>query len=267
MPNANDTGVDQGPISSFEELETARIWAVISPPVYRLFWPLEGAFPEAISVMQDEPSPSLTPYYVNGVYHSISSEPVSEPKISSVTVRIQSFSNWEDAWDDYHERHEGMEGRLRGPLEPHEYDPEDIDPEDAWDRAHRLLACCGGDPRPRDRESVSITVVPAAGAFVTVHDYVSTLHPWLMGMKEDIWRSTDVWQGGLKDMMVVFYLDRVNCVDVAEKALRIRKPPVVYKRAAPLEKGTVLYLGPAGPDNESESVVYGPSLPPSDLVS
>ena len=94
-----------------------------------------------------------------------------------------------------------------GPLEDHEYDPQDDE------RGERLLECCG-ESRPRNMEARIIVVRPASGTFVTVHDYVSALHPWLMGMKEDIRRS-DVWDCGLTDMMVVSH--RLNVLNMQEK--------------------------------------------------
>ena len=39
--------------------------------------------------------------------------------------------------------------------------------------------------RPRDKEA-RLEVKAAPGEFLTVHDYVSAVHPWLMGLREDI---------------------------------------------------------------------------------
>jgi hypothetical protein len=45
---------------------------------------------------------------------------------------------------------------------------------------------------------VKKVVTPAtdgeAAGFVTVHDYLSTLHPWLTGLKKDIIRAETVWE-------------------------------------------------------------------------
>ena len=47
--------------------------------------------------------------------------------------------------------------------------------------------CCGTQ-RPRGK-AFSVVVKPSASSgkeFVTLHDYLSTVHPWLMSLREDI---------------------------------------------------------------------------------
>lgn len=52
--------------------------------------------------------------------------------------------------------------------------------------------CCD-EERPRGK-ALKLVVKPAAGGsgFVTVHDYVSAVHPWLMSMREDILKAMGV---------------------------------------------------------------------------
>jgi len=51
-----------------------------------------------------------------------------------------------------------------------------------------LLRCCGQD-RPRNK-TASITIMASAtdpdAGYVTIRDYVSALHPWLMGLRGEI---------------------------------------------------------------------------------
>lgn len=56
----------------------------------------------------------------------------------------------------------------------------------------QLLMCCD-EIRPHGKD-VKLVVKPATGGegFVTVHDYVSALHPWLMNMREDIVKAKGV---------------------------------------------------------------------------
>jgi hypothetical protein len=72
----------------------------------------------------------------------------------------------------------------------------DVDAEDeydAWDEADEelgsghLLECCGSE-RPRRSYGRYELLVTArgAGGFLTVHDYVEQVHPWLMSLKGDI---------------------------------------------------------------------------------
>lgn len=62
----------------------------------------------------------------------------------------------------------------------------------------QLLRCCGQD-RPRGKNT-KLTIRPArawdgcgGGGFVTVHDYVSALHPWLGRLGGRI-RASDYWR-------------------------------------------------------------------------
>lgn len=56
----------------------------------------------------------------------------------------------------------------------------------------QLLICCD-EIRPHGKD-VKLVVKPAGGGegYVTVHDYVSALHPWLMNMREDIVKAKGV---------------------------------------------------------------------------
>lgn len=76
-----------------------------------------------------------------------SQKPISDPKISSVTVRVNDLDLWESAWTDCHNRHDHIgatpPGMWYGSLE--DYDP-------AWDsdRDDHKLGCCG-EARPRGK--------------------------------------------------------------------------------------------------------------------
>ena len=132
---------------------------------------------------------------------------------------------------------EAQEGRRYGDLS-------DYDPNGDSDREEHLLGCCG-EPRPR-KKNVKILVKAASGTFVTAHDYLSTLHLWLMGMKEDIRRSTDVWQCGLTDMMVES--NGLNCLGVEEKSDWIRHASIVVNPTARRPE-LLSYFGPGfGPE-------------------
>jgi hypothetical protein len=46
-----------------------------------------------------------------------------------------------------------------------------------------LLRCCRAD---RPRKKGETLLVKATGAFLTIHDYLSVVHPWLLRRREDI---------------------------------------------------------------------------------
>jgi hypothetical protein len=100
-------------------------------------------------------------------------------------VGVLELNDWESSFDEIHEGHAEPDEDWDwgpdvcfGPLP--DYDPE----EDGPQRPDVLLRCCGQD-RPRKKGHLRLTV-EAAGDFLTVHEYVSAVHPWLMSMVDDI---------------------------------------------------------------------------------
>jgi hypothetical protein len=190
----------------------------LSPPAQRLFWRLSGPLPTSLSTMSRPHDPdSLEPYFQpstsTGTWHAISQCPLTEPPVSSIAVGVYELEMWEEQWLEMHREHssaaeeggeeeggeeESAEGVRWGELP--DYDEEE-DEEGEGDGAAggHLLTCCG-EERPRGK-AVSVMVEAAAShGFVTVHDYVSTVHPWLMSMREDILAAIRMHEGVVCDV-------------------------------------------------------------------
>lgn len=93
---------DEGPpYRSFNELQYNPTVAVyFSPAAKRLFWPLDGVFPTALSVMKTPRSADdLEPYFQQtldgGIWHKIAQLPMTKPKVSSVEVSVYDLEQWE----------------------------------------------------------------------------------------------------------------------------------------------------------------------------
>lgn len=152
----------------------------------RLFWTLNGALEDAIQVAPSEyydPGvfDSMEPYFdPDGSPHAVSQASLMEPPVSSLTVRIQCIDEWERAWDDQHWRCGDLEAnapdRNPGRLGPCPGD-ETLDPN------LYVLECCG-QKRPWSHDTQ--LQVAAQGEFLTVHEYVSAVHPWLMAMRDTL---------------------------------------------------------------------------------
>lgn len=145
-----------------------------------LFWPLAGPTLEAsgLAVMAGPTNPDVrAPYYdaAAGAWHPVGRLPISEPRVSSITVRVSDLEDWAGNWEethcDYVADEEGGDGAGNG--------------------------CCGME-RPAGKDA-SIVVTGtggvteggggaggAGGDFVSVHDFVAAVHPWLMGLRSDI---------------------------------------------------------------------------------
>ena len=162
----------------------------LSSDAKRLKWALEGPLHSAIEVMQSmkyDPKVPTEPYGEQTgpttIWHPTSQSPLTDPKVSSVIVQIPSVDDWEYEWLEFHrfchdpdENGEDPDEFLFGDLP--DYDPDS----DEEDEVH-LLRCCRAD---RPRKKGETLLVKATGAFLTIHDYVSVVHPWLLDRREHI---------------------------------------------------------------------------------
>ena len=68
------------------------------------------------------------------------------------------------------------------------------DPREDEEGPEHLLKCCG-TKRPRGKAHILVVKPTVSGNnFITIHDYLSAVHPWLMSLREDI-----LWAKGLAD--------------------------------------------------------------------
>lgn len=158
------------------------ILRLVSTAGKRLFWRLNGALEGAIQVAPSEyyePGAVMEPYFgQDGSPHPVSQASLLEPPVSSVTVRIRCIDAWEQDWADQHWRCRDANPsdlylRRLGPR------PGD----ETLDPPIYLLECCG-QKRPWARDTQ--LHVAARGEFLTVHEYVSAVHPWLMAMRDTL---------------------------------------------------------------------------------
>ncbi|KFY06764.1 hypothetical protein V492_07764 [Pseudogymnoascus sp. VKM F-4246] len=195
------------PYPSYEELQSDMVHIIHCPDAAkRLFWPLDGVFPTSISVMRTSSSPdSLESYFQpdtegnsGGKWHEISQLPLTEPKVSSVQVSVYHLDEWEDTWLEHHRGHIEAEYVRYGDMSDDDRPyPSEMNEDGGWDSdsdTEYLVGCCGED-RPT-KNAAKLVVKPSVGNdYVTVHDYVSAVHPWLMSMREDILKATMLFLG------------------------------------------------------------------------
>ncbi|KAH6658186.1 hypothetical protein BKA67DRAFT_689361 [Truncatella angustata] len=206
MATSQSGNLDEPPYTSFKELRSDEV--IFSPATRRLFWPLDGVFLTAISVMKIPRSPEdLEPYFQpdtggsgSGTWHEISQLPVTEPKVSSVEASVYGLDQWESDCIAWHGVHEGGEfdpeyvtyGDLSDEDRPYAKEPKEDGSWEEEEDTKFLLRCCGEDRPPRKR-GLKLVVTPSAGNhFVTVHDWVSAVHPWLVSLRDDVLRAKTV---------------------------------------------------------------------------
>ncbi|KAL5322675.1 hypothetical protein ACEPPN_010650 [Leptodophora sp. 'Broadleaf-Isolate-01'] len=154
---------------------------------WRLLWTLDNpSLKNAIWVTDASQSPdSQQPYYDSTTesWHEVSKSSMFEPKVLSITVRVDDFELWEDNWCEYHRHSEHPESSIDGARWGTIPDIAHVD--EYGDGLH-LLECCGTQRPLGKAVSVLVKASSSEHGFVTVHDYVSTIHPWLMSLHEEI---------------------------------------------------------------------------------
>lgn len=204
-------GSATGPSSSFPSYEERQQQELangsehktnISPDARRIRWALNGPLETSISVVQCgrvfDPEEVPEPYYLGdkedheggpACWHSISRSPLSEPRVSSVKVVVDPLDEWDRFWMDVHEGHTDPDATydpaevLYEPLPPAERDANLED--------KKLLRCCGED-RPLGKESDLIVRGTGEGGFVTIHDFLSVVHPYLLSRRDEILEAMEL---------------------------------------------------------------------------
>ncbi|KAL2016675.1 hypothetical protein VTK56DRAFT_3177 [Thermocarpiscus australiensis] len=132
-------------------------------------------------------------YYdaATGAWHPASRQPISEPRVSSITVRVLELRDWEDTWEELHWEHNAEEFRCEAGVVA----GEEVGDDDGGGGGGVAGGDCRcGAAKPVGMKDVSVVVTGTGGVteggggggFVTVHDYVTAVHPWLMGLRGDI---------------------------------------------------------------------------------
>ncbi|KAK4032100.1 hypothetical protein C8A01DRAFT_41457 [Parachaetomium inaequale] len=135
-----------------------------------LRWFLSGPLSTQIKVLSSvvDAESLQTPYQTDSTsFHPISACPISDPPVSSITVTADVLNGWAGDWEDAHHNH--THGRGDFATQP--------------DGTGLLMRCCGED---RPGPGPSLTVAASRQEFVTIHDFVMAVHPWLLALEPDI---------------------------------------------------------------------------------
>jgi hypothetical protein len=192
-----------------KELRSSGVDPLPTLATARLFWSFSGSLETSFSVMATAYNIDvLEPYFQpaaggDSPWHVISKSSLTHPPVSAIVVTVAHLEVWEPEWIDFHESHSDPYSHTKCQILQYG-DLPDYDPEKDEDPPH-LLVCCGTD-RPRNKSGgVLVTASQSGPGFVTVHDYVTTVHPWLMRNRDDILDAMYCWETGPdpKDMDLV----------------------------------------------------------------
>lgn len=188
----------------------------INPQTRRLRWSLNGPLKTAITIGRDywyDTDEVTEPYYLGPVtngestedeprttttpsWHPISQLPLTDPKVPSVKLSVEPLDDWDYHWMEKHDRHAFPDEKIScnwpdeevffGPLPGADEDPT----LDGGGDEHLLVCCSQKRPVGKGVEG-KVVVTPTVteeqgGGFVSIHDFISTVHAYLMGRRDEI---------------------------------------------------------------------------------
>jgi hypothetical protein len=165
------------PFQSLEGLVAEGINAIPSLDFFRLRWRLTSDNPnDCIFILQDakDADSSLEPYSAD---HPVNRKPATHPPVSSMIISIYMLDEYRSDWIDAHQPHA---------------DPEDFEDQNdpmcpRFDSDGCVDRCCGEDrPGPGPR----LELVAKDSEFISIGNYVDTVHAWLRGM-DDLLRAAE----------------------------------------------------------------------------
>jgi hypothetical protein len=209
---------------TYTELRSSDVVPYPTRDAVRLVWSFSGSLETSLSVMASAYNTDvLEPYFQHTAgggssWHVISQSPLTHPPVSAIMATVDDLELWESDWLDFHRNHSDPDSYQES--EDLQYgDLPDYDPEKDKRPPH-LLVCCGSD-RPRHKSGgVLVTASPSGPGFVTVHDYITTVHPWLMRNRDDILDAMDRFEDmpDPEDMDLVVDLVMPNGLTIKEKS-------------------------------------------------
>lgn len=180
-------------VPSFEEHVSSGQPVRLSQHMQRIRWKPFGPLADSIYVAENssEPSSPQQPYQTGPTsFHPISASPLSEPPISSITVTQSDLEYWEEDWVEEHVPHADDDQAVWIDLPPGTVREEEVDGDDGEGR--KLMRCCGTS---RPVVPPALTVRSTSQQFVTIHDYITAVHPWLQTIKGSILEAKGVHEG------------------------------------------------------------------------
>jgi hypothetical protein len=189
MSTINSGSADRTP--SFEAACATHQRVFFTHDARRLYWTLNDPLVSAIFVMDNdyyEPDTPLELYCLHaGPESSLSSvaqSPLTERKISSVTVSVEQLDDWEDRWFELHRDHAVVPVRDDG---DDQMSPVYESDQEEEEETGSSFDC---DCKSLPLSTKFSLVVNATDGFLTIHDYVSVVYSWLMSHRETILRAS-----------------------------------------------------------------------------
>ncbi|KAI1385525.1 uncharacterized protein F4822DRAFT_413325 [Hypoxylon trugodes] len=191
------TETQNSELLTYEAVKAGGQRVVPSMDFLRLRWFFKGSIEVSIHVLEDatDSTSAQTPYQITVAtstpdgqaiqqvqQHVISSSSISDLPISSIEVRLADLNYWEERWEDAHRPEESCSA---------------IWIDDGPEGERKAIQCCGED-RPYLNSPIPSLTVKASKEpkpFVTIHDFITAVHPWMSALEDDIRHSRGVIRG------------------------------------------------------------------------
>ncbi|KAK2612682.1 hypothetical protein QQS21_001299 [Conoideocrella luteorostrata] len=153
-------------------------WISLTDEAFRLCWTLQGPITTAVTVLDDrqDPEGSQSPCLVQTpsglLWHPVAQAAFTLPRISSINVTVDQLDLWPSVWED-----------CMGDPEPGESGCVFTEPTDKNER--RYLLKCMGSKRPPNGPVLTV-MASSIGGYITIRDYVSAVHPWLLSLRPSL---------------------------------------------------------------------------------
>jgi hypothetical protein len=162
---------------SYERLAAEGISVIPSLDFFRLRWRLTSDNPnDCISILQDAKNTD-SPLVLYSADHPINQQPATYVPVSSMITSIYMLDEYCSDWIDAHLPH----------ADPEDFDDQN-DPMCPKFDSHGWLNRCCGDHRPGPGPRLEL--VAKDGEFISIGNYVKTVHAWLRGM-DDLLRAAE----------------------------------------------------------------------------
>lgn len=126
---------------------------------------------------------------VDGKLDAIADRPLSQPPVSSITIEQEDLWSAEGDFIDAHLEHadkdtpEAVWTRIPPGEHEEDHDSEDDSSDGDDGEGYYLMQCCGVH---RPCKSPRLNITASTMPYVTIGDFIGTVHPWLDSVKEEI---------------------------------------------------------------------------------
>jgi len=162
---------------SLEYLAAKGTHAIPSLDLLRLHWSLTSDNPNDCIIILEDAKNSQSRQDPYSADHTINQQPATHPPVSSMSISVDLLDQYQPDWIDAHEPHA---------------DPDDFPNQDdhlcpIFDDENTITRCCGQDrPKPGPR----LELLAPKGHFVSIRQYINTVHTWLRSM-DDLLRAAE----------------------------------------------------------------------------